>query len=187
MDYCTIADVKKYATGVQGSGLDALITSLITTESRLIDNWCNLSIGQASYTEYFDGNDTRRLATKRYPIQSVTSVKINNVAWTQLYPGTANFASGVGYTFDERFIVALNQKFPCGIKNIEVFYAAGYAVAPDDIRQATVELVAFRLGERGHLDTSSKTLNGEVVSYRNVSIPVTVIERIDNYRSYIPS
>lgn len=183
MDYASVTEVKAYAPNITGTNLDALIASLIVTESNLVDTYLEHPLDSASYSETYDGEDNTLLALQHWPITAVSSVVVDGLAWI-----AAVNASDIGYRKSKRFLVAKGQRFPRGFGNVAVSYTAGGDAAElQDAKQAVIELVTFRLGERNHLDQASKILAGETISYRNVAIPVTVVERLDQMKSYVMS
>lgn len=185
--YCTKEDVKLYCvtTGVNTVNLDSLLdTLLIPDESALVDNYLNVPIEQGTYTnEVYSGEDTQRIAPRQYPITAVASVTVDGQSYTQ-WDGTLG---GTGFSFDKRFIAAHGFTFTQGWHNVVITYTAGYAAIPEDIKQATIELCAYRLQERTRLGMSSKGLSGEQTNFVTKDMPDIVKSRLNSYRSFVVS
>jgi hypothetical protein len=128
---------------------DDLITSLINACSTAIENYCRRTFSQITYTdEMYDGNNSRYLNLKNYPVISVSSVKVNGVlidssqyvckkdsgvlARVGPYPNTF---TGLSMS---RFQTVWNR----GDWNIAVTYSAGFTAIPDDVALALKMYVA---------------------------------------------
>jgi hypothetical protein len=61
------------------SGVDALVSTLITACSDAIAKYCHRDFTSRSYDELYDGNGRRRLQLRQYPIQCVQSVRYRPV------------------------------------------------------------------------------------------------------------
>lgn len=181
-DLVTVADVKRYAPNVTGNGLDDLIQDLITNESQFIDTWLNRPVLEGTHTERYNGEGSALIPLHHFPITAVSSVKVNDQAWD-----FATLTTQMGFRFDDRFLIAINAVFPRGYQNIEVTYTGGYtkAAVPQDIKQACIELVTLRIDERKRLGVTSKSLNGENITYSDKDMPESVQARLNPYRSYI--
>lgn len=181
-DLCTLDDVRRYSASVAGSQLDGLINTLITTQSAFVKAYLERELTLATYTESYGGERGKLLPLLNWPIVSVSSVVVDGNAWSY----AANI-SDIGYRFNDRFLIAMNQLFTEGFENIQVTYQGGYAPGayPNDIVQACAELVSLRLEERKHQGQRSKTLAGEQVVYLDTAMPKSIAALLDNHRSYI--
>lgn len=182
--YASLQDVKNYATAVGSStnAVDALINQLLISESAFIDNELNVPISQGTYTETYDGEGGSLIAPRCFPITAVTGVSVDGVVqtlWDQANPTLP------GFSFNRRFITGKGLKFTEGFQNVTISYTAGFAVVPDDIKQACIELVAYRLEERKRLGKASQTLNGETITFTDLATPPVVMARIQSYKSYV--
>jgi hypothetical protein len=76
-DLITLARAYQDLGGV--SGVDSLISTLITAVSDAIEKYCRRDFTSKSYDELYNGNGDRRLFLREYPLQSVQSVRYRPV------------------------------------------------------------------------------------------------------------
>jgi hypothetical protein len=177
----TLANVKSWI-GINAATDDALIERLIGGISQYIQSWLNRQFASQVYSEIRDGNGGRTMMFADYPVTSVSSVKING----KEIPPTNDFVSP-GYRFSSMAITLNGYVFEKGVQNIELVYTAGYEVIPQDIEQATIELVALRYKERDRIGQQSKNMaNGETVTYMVKDFPPDVATLLKNYKKVIP-
>ena len=140
-DLTTLANVKMWLS-LATSTTDALLSALITRESRFIQSWLNRNIASQSYTEVRDGigmgSGRWVLPFEDYPVSAVASLTINGSAVA------ASADGGIvqpGYGFDARqmWIAQTGPAqgffsqygFVRGRRNVKVSYTAGFLVLPD--------------------------------------------------------
>lgn len=139
----TDLDTTKKFLKITTTNDDDLISILINACSTAIENYCRRTFKQTIYTdEMYDGNNTKWLNLKNYPVISVDSVyeygqlvdpgayvcKLDTGVLARIGPYPNNFT---GLTIS-RFNTIWNQ----GDWNISVTYTAGYAIIPDDLAHA---------------------------------------------------
>jgi hypothetical protein len=95
-DLITLARAYQELQGV--SNQDALLGTLITACSEVIEKYCLRRFVSTAYDELYNGNGDRRLLLRQYPLQSVKSVRYRPV--TVLKVQNTNTSS----------------KFPIGVK-----------------------------------------------------------------------
>lgn len=235
-DLVTLADVNKYlgATETDTAAI-ARRKALITQISAAVEDWCDRSFHQATYRQWYDGNGSRYLALRQYPVTRLYQVANNTQDMGRLaYTGTAPeaFASSDGATLtlidgdtptdltlsDYSTVTALKAAieggnwtftitsgadnyvptkmrpfsqyvesagdvvdiempdesidarvsdssewliegiFPQGRSNVFVWYRAGYASIPEDIKNAVIRMVvdAENMSERDNTLKSEK-------------------------------
>lgn len=178
-DLTTLANTKSWLS-VSSATDDALLSRLISAASDYIQTWLNRDIAMATYTSARDGNSGRRLMTKNYPVLSVTSVIIDQ----QIIPASVN--GGAGYVFDSTSIMLIGgYQFTRGFQNVSVTYVAGYATTPNEIEQATIELVAMRYKERDRIGQVSKSIGGETVTFSQKDFSDSIETTLTNYKKVI--
>jgi len=69
---------------------EPLIATLITAASRAIEHYCRREFVTETYDELYNGNGDRRLFLRRYPVQSVQSVRYRPVTVLKIINGLAN-------------------------------------------------------------------------------------------------
>ncbi|HKJ94272.1 MAG TPA: phage head-tail connector protein [Gammaproteobacteria bacterium] len=168
-DLCTLADVKAFLS-ITDTNNDALLGTLITNASKLVNNATNRNLLSASYTESYSGRGGWRQGVDNYPITAVASVTVDGVS---IAPASGQI--GAGYIYDENMVYLRGYTYTRGIRNVEITYTAGYdaAAIPADLVQATVEIVAVKFKRRLSLEVSGKTLNGETISFVTSDIPAS--------------
>ena len=157
-DLTTLANVKAWM-GITSTDHDAVLTRLISAASNYIQSWLNRDLFAADCTERFDGTGTAMLVLPNYPVQSVTSVKVNGV----VVP--AGTDSSDGYFYNTDGIKLRGYRFERGVSNVLVSYRGGFESIPAELEQATIELVSLRHKERERIGIVSKGLAGETITY----------------------
>ena len=179
-DLTTLASVKARLR-IAGMSDDWLFGMLITQASQFIQAWLNRSLGEASYTETRDGTGSRTMMFANYPVTSVSSLTVNDVA----VPLAIN-TSATGYRFDATRLQLNSDVFPRGFGNVTVTYTAGYATTPPEIDGACADLVAYKYRELERIGHSSKSIQGETVAFITADMPAAVKTVLMNYRKVVP-
>ncbi|PFH29140.1 head-tail connector protein [Burkholderia sp. JKS000303] len=195
-DLTTLANAKAWINVPANlTGDDAMLTRLISAASQFVQTYLNRTIASTTYTESHTGSASNTLALPNYPITGVSSLSIRGVPIAASPDGVQ-----VGYVFDDRFLYLIGNVgfggFPNGADGkfpkwpplgVQVTYTAGFASTPLDIEQATLELIGLKYaGDRTHFGQSSKSINGEVVSFSVADMPASVRTLLNNYRKVVP-
>lgn len=118
----TLAAVKAYL-GIGTATQDAVISALIPVESGQIQNWCARKFPSEQFTNYrLNGSGSARLMLPNFPILSVSSLFVANVA---VLPSPNGYDQD-GYIYDDESIQLINQIFPRGKQNVWASWLAGY-------------------------------------------------------------
>lgn len=196
-DLCTRDEAKAWLK-IANADSDALIDALITRCSAGITRWVSRPLLTATYTaEKYNGSGTSRLTLKNYPVTAVAAVTVNGV--------TVPAASGpteYGFMFDQYGLyltgvmgsptpgsnIWLGSIFPAGNLNAAVTYTAGYALVPEDIRQACIEFVSYKYLQRAHIGKKTENINvgGMGTSYQEGLLPPEVQDLLQTYRKVVP-
>lgn len=181
--YSTLAEVKAYSG--QTSTVDAQITALIAPAAAIIDLYCNRDfILHTGVTEVRHGNGNYKIMPKFGPIISVASVSVDGVA----VPASAN-PLAYGFVADADLIYIRNSSNACpfarGILNVSFVYTAGYSVVPDDIKQASIDLILYKLAKAGRMDKESETLAGQTVTFSQKDFPASLKNTLNQYRRWM--
>lgn len=173
-DLTTTAKVKTHL-GITSSADDALIGTLVTAASRIIEKYCDNAFNQATYTEYYDGNGEPDLLLAHGPIISVTSLNVDSgrtYADATLLTEGSDFVSykdearvemlrGSGLAWAQEDAV-----FPNAQQAVKIVYVAGYATIPADLELAANEMAAYLYNNRGaSMAVSSQSIGGFSESY----------------------
>jgi uncharacterized phiE125 gp8 family phage protein len=175
-DLCTVADVQAYL-GLPSGQDAALIQTLVTAASVLIQSYLGYNIASATYTETRSGHGRESLALRNGPVTAIQSLTVG--ATTQsASPGYDQ----TGYSFDGGRVYLSNGVFSCGIRNISITYTAGYATVPDDLAQACIELVSLRYKLKDKTGFISEGGLGQTTSYSQRDMPASVMTALQPYR-----
>jgi hypothetical protein len=160
---------------------DPILTSLITSISAWIENYCERVFLSASYTSTYDGTNGRRMMLSASPVTAITSVTIDGA----VIPA-ATIPTVSGYTFNSTGIALNGYRFSEGMNNVVVVYTAGYATIPAELALACTQLVALRYKMRASIGLRSVSmLQGGTTSFL-LEIPDDIKTTIDNYKRRLP-
>lgn len=174
-------DSVKLKLGITGAASDALLQQYVTAACQTVESWLGRIIGSNTYTKVLNGNGHRSAFLGQFPITAVSAVVVDGVS----IPADPA-ATGYGYVFDELAIYLRGCAFSKGVQNISITYTAGYATIPTDISESVDEIVILNYNRRSHVDTSSKSLAGETVSYIQADMPKSAMSRLNNYKLVVP-
>lgn len=162
---------------------DDLINQLINGASLNIEKYLNRKLVAQAYTsEKYDGDGEKRLYTKNFPINTVTSLILYEPQTdTDLYT----------YTVNDEYIIHGEKQYiymwggvPEGTQNIKITYNAGYATLPEDIKLACNIFVSIMYSALRRENTTSISVGtySEAFSKIGSKIPDEVTQIIDVYR-----
>ncbi len=132
-----IASVRSYLGSLSLNYTDAQVQMAIDWACSAIETYCNRTLTDAAYTETYDGNGCDVLYLKQYPINSVTSVTLDD-----------DLIDAADYTVETSGIY-YEDGFTKDRRNVVVVYNAGYVVIPADLHMAATRLSADILGGVG--------------------------------------
>ena len=192
-DLCVLADLKAWLN-IQTSSEDTLLQNLITRGSLQMLRWMNRDhIIATSYTENRDGSDALFILPRNFPLISVSSVMIDNIA----IPAAASQVAA-GFVFDARKIMLrggssafysvgpyssqYQYRFTRGFQNVQLVYQAGYASVPADLQQAAIEGFAYVYRRRTHIGEDTNSASGQVtISFSREMLPQSVLMTLEQY------
>jgi hypothetical protein len=181
-DLTTLANVKAW-TKEPGTGLDALISDLITRVSKYIKVYCERDILSKDYTEYHNGHGSNYLLLNQYPITAITSIHDdldrNFDASTLIDSDDIIFTTGTNEALAG--IVYLDGfSFSCGKNNIKVIYTAGYASVPADLEQACIRMVIAEM--RDGTEGQMIRLSGNGEEFLPINLRREAMKVLDRYK-----
>ena len=184
-DLTTLTSVKLYL-GLTANTADAKLATMITAVSAWIKSYLNRDILQTTYTETLNGTGGRQIMTANYPVTAVTQVLVDNVDVTTyaVCDGRRTISltnlnnSPTGFSFG-------CPTFRRDIMNVVVKYTAGFATIPFDLEHVACRIVAWGYSESGRLQQVSKSVNGEVVSFSQLSVPNWAKDSLTNWRKVV--
>jgi len=153
----SVEEAKNYLLESPVTNLDTkedLIIRLINGLSSTAETYMNRKILARDYTEDYDGTGTDTIQLKQYPINSITSVCVDE---DRQFPSSKEIQlddiiiyseegkirrspSGLYvYIDDETGKIIKYSVFNRGKKNVRIIYNAGYSTVPYDIKHAVLE------------------------------------------------
>lgn len=157
---------------------DQRLLQIINAASVMIENFFGFSLLQASAAEKYDGNDRQYLLLKRFPLVSITTLTINDIADTayeidnyakgilfrlNCWPSAAYVAPGIG-----------TDPHPWAVShNIDITYTAGWILPgtsgrdlPEDIEEACLQLCEYLHNHAPRINgISAEKIGGYSVNY----------------------
>lgn len=174
-DLCTVAEVKAYL-GEASASVDAILQALVSAFSEWVRAYTERDLTTSAYAYAGDGWGGQSLYLPEAPVSAVTSVTVDGRAIPQRLS-----AGGSGWYRVGQVVHLEGYAFSRGRGNVEIAYQAGYAVVPEVVRQATVQVVALRHKERAHLGVTSQGMQGESISFLTSEVPEDVRTILDTY------
>jgi len=180
-DLTTVAKVQAFVSGAPSDA--TLLQDLVTRASVFIESYLSRDLVPTTYTEKRNGADQRAIPARQWPILSVTSVTIDNLA----IPLSTSVGMP-GYVFDDKFIYLRGYKFTRGVQNIELVYKAGFddgngkLAAPPDLEQACLELINEKIARRLRPGVVSKGLEGQTITFSTNDLTPSIKSTLANYK-----
>ncbi|MDG3442466.1 hypothetical protein [Nitrospirillum amazonense] len=180
-DYTTLAAVKAYLKSTAATS-DALLSTLITNCSDVIDAYCNREKGflQADYVEPRDGNGGRQMALRYGPIATVASVVVNGRALP------AGSVTQPGFYWADNRVILNGYVFVPGLGNVVISYSAGWPSLRPSLVQAATEYVAYVYKSSDHIALASLSGAGETTAYLTAAMPDGVKSVLNQFRRVVP-
>jgi len=190
----SLANLKQFLN-ITGSGNDAFLENLVDRTTDLFENLTNRNLkardysydsGAAAYdpdNAVFDGNGMDTLILPQYPVNNVTTLRINE---TEIDERPSIY--GCGWVLDRKngILHLVCYVFTGGRQNIDLAYNAGYSTVPEDLEQAVIEHAAWlwRQSTPGGamLGVSSKSLADGTITYMGKEMLPQVSMVIHKYR-----
>jgi hypothetical protein len=176
----TVSDVKAKLRQTVATD-DALLARMILAASARVRTYLGRDLDLQAYTQAIDGTGTDRVTLPQAPVTAVASVQTG-------LPGTARtlLIINTDYLFDATGLIRVVGAWIKGPQNVQVTWTAGYELTPWDIQDACAELVATTYKELDRLGYQSKSIGGEVISFKLADFPAAVKATLNLYRRVGP-
>lgn len=193
----SLANLKSYLN-LSVTTHDTLLEKLVDRATSLAEDYTNRKLKARDYSydsdadaydadnAVLDGNDRDHMIMPQYPVNSVTTVRINTLSIDE-----RDTVFDTGWVLDKKngIIRLAGYVFTGGLKNIEFAYNAGYATVPDDLEQAVIEQAAwmFKQSTAGSalLGITAKTLPDGSISFSSGDILSQVKLVFNRYKKRI--
>jgi len=159
---------------------DKLIERNINSVSSMVSKYCNRNFIADIYTEYYKGSGRQKLVLNQYPINAITSIKVESAALTagtdyvtsdQTYLDQGIIFKNTGWVW-YGYLTGLVGELTAPVDNIEVVYSAGYTLSPEssrtlpyDLEDACISMVASLYGEQQDSTVGLKHLSQGKLTY----------------------
>lgn len=168
----TTVDAIKAQLGISGTSEDTRLGVWLSQADQMIKSYLRRNIEQATYTEFYSGDGTNVIRLRQAPVQSITSLYLDNAGFfgqpsgvfgtsSQLIEGTdfvlnrdnnsatEKSTSGIVWRINgswDRPSARVNGTLSTipgnAMGNIKVTYVGGYATVPADLQAACIQAVA---------------------------------------------
>lgn len=208
-DLTTLDNVKTYLGILPGdTDSDAILSLLIGERSQWFKTKTRRGLTlQTGIVEYRNGDGSRAMPLREYPVVSVAEVWIDGTVVDPLPTPVAGEVADPGWVVQDDRVCLVDYTggyeplagdygpyyvgtagprllFNKGFKNVRFTYTAGYATIPDDVSAAVTKMVVMDFGERQRVGVKSRSTDGAAVSYDREP-PESVKETIAAYTSWV--
>jgi len=181
---------------------DKLLERNINSVSGMVSKYCNRRFIADTYTEYYKGHGRQKLVLNQYPVNYITSVKVDSAALTagtdyvtsdQTYLDQGIIFKNNGWTW-YGYLTGLVGEPTAPVDNIEVVYSAGYTLEPEasrtlpfDLEDACISMVADLYNEQQQGNVGLKQLTQGKLSYtfNNESLLQQHSSVLDSYKKRV--
>jgi len=191
----TLNSLKEFL-GIEATENDALLEACIDRATGLFEHATNRKLKARDYSydsesaDYdadnaiLNGNGRDRIILPQYPVNSVTTLRINEQAIDE---STSIYACGWVIEDKAMGLVALRcYLYTEGLKNIDWAYNAGFSTVPDDLAQAAIEQAAWYFKQAGPggalLGVASRSLADGSISYNAKDVLPSVRSTLERYK-----
>ncbi len=174
---------------------DKFIERLVNSASEMISKYCNRKFIADTYSEYYKGSGRQKLVLNQYPVNYITSVKVDSASLTagtdyvtadQTYLDQGIIFKNNGWTW-YGYLTGLVGELTAPVDNIEVVYSAGYTLSPEasrtlpyDLEDACISLVSTQYEMIGSKQLTKETI-GPLSSDFIQGLPWDVKQTLDKY------
>lgn len=170
---------------------DTKLERLINVASSYFEKYTRRKLVTDTYTDFVDGRASNRIMLKQWPIQSITSVNIDN---SSIF-GANTLIDASEYFIEENFGLvrvggiegSFGSLWTKGTRNIKVVYVAGLGTAaggdlPPELEQACLDYVMWLddMNTDRRIGRQTKSKGDESVSYVQ-DIPAHIALILDGY------
>jgi len=149
----TLEEFKIYKS-ISSTEQDELLTALIKRVSSFVKNFCKrtfIDYSTINKVEYFDAVDVDEVFLSELPIISVTSVEVSNDGGATYEAPLTDYVdyfidSDLGRIIASTYFTITGSSSVLAGKSkrsLRVTYKGGYVALPDDLKQATLDLVEY--------------------------------------------
>jgi hypothetical protein len=147
--YLTTRANVKTALMITATDDDGRIDALLAQVTDFFHVYARRNFLSATLTQFYNGNGSRVLNLRRYPVSAVTSVH-ENLDEPRVYGASDLLVANTDYDFNSAngILYRFGGTWPSGWKTVKVVYTGGYATIPGDLERAAIEVIAAKM-EKG--------------------------------------
>lgn len=158
----SLDDFKTYL-GISWTDQDDLLTLLLVSASSTIEWYIWRNVEADDYTELIDWVAQPSYVLKQYPVNSVTSLEVNE--W-DLDTAVRTALDADQYDVDtDDWVIRFTSYMQRWFSNYKVVYNAGYATVPQDLQLACMQIAAWMYNTRQSNGISSESVAWDSISY----------------------
>lgn len=185
-----LADTLRVPLGTE----EVYLQKLLNRAREYLNTATRRKLDTATFTEYHDGDGSRVVQLKNYPVTSVTSIHDDpdrNFTSSSLLDSTTYAVDEVNGRITllrDPLLRTLSTVFGCGAQNIKVVYVAGYSAStvPDDLKQALLEMAGALYQNPQGRSIKSERIGGYSVVYDQMNSATSDFVRsvVERYRRF---
>ena len=174
---------------------DKLLERNINSVSGMVSKYCNRNFIADTYSEFYKGSGRQKLVLNQYPINNITSVKVDSALLTagtdyvtsdQTYLDQGIIFKNNGWAW-YGYLTGLVGELTAPVDNIEVVYSAGFTLEPEtsrnfpyDLEDAVISMTAVNYELTGSKQLISEAI-GPLSSNYIQGLPWDVKATLDKY------
>lgn len=164
----SVQELKDYLV-ISNNDEDMIIQSIIDSETKRINEFCNTDFSFKRYEITFIGNGKPFVILSKR-ISNIIEITIDGqqVNLSDIYFNRLGITNIKGKPFNSGSIVKIKADL-------------GFEVIPNDIKQALIELVALRFKERDRVGQNTKNLGSEQLSFITTEMTDSIKNKLKNY------
>ena len=174
----TLAQMRAYLNmPTAQTGKDDLLIDLLDSYNAEMQLYLGVSMINATYTESYDGNGTRCLFLKHYPIVSVTSLTLDDTA---LVENTDFYVYGT-----EGYIKLDSDIFTQDLKNVAIVYVAGHGATRalvSAVLKNTLKTWVGRVFKAEVVDFNTRFDESSLANIKSSMMPWDIKQKLDYFR-----
>ena len=174
MSFTTVDDVKLFLNKESLTPFEtAQVERLIPHVDAVINNYCGWNLLASDYENYYNGDGTATLDLKVYPLNTLTSVTLDD----------EDITSDVTYISKDG-VLTYGSVFTSGTNNVKVVFNAGFVTVPQDLQYAADYLVVVNFNRitQENIGISRGKFNNVEVDFNPDDLPKLVTRVLDRYR-----
>ena len=175
-----VVTISSYSYFAWDYSKDKQIERLINSMSSWVSKYTNRKFIKDTYSEFYKGSGRQRLVLNQYPVNTITSVKVDSASYTagtdyvtsdSTYLEQGIVFRNTGWTW-YGYLTGLVGELTAPVDNIGVVYSAGYTLEPEsaktlpwDIENAILSMIADAYGEQQDGTVGLKQLTQGKLTY----------------------